>query len=89
VANTQLLPLTSAAHLEQDVAVVMYAQTNDELTGAAGVLQYKYPLLSALLSQIAQPVADAAAARAALLRVVQQLRDMEHVAMGGGHTRAS
>jgi hypothetical protein len=65
----------------------MYAHTNDELTGAAGVLQYKYPLLSALLSQIAQPVSDAAAARAGLLRVVQQLRDID-VAMGGGHTRA-
>lgn len=83
--STRVYPL---ADIMQDAEMVQAASSPDEYKAAAQHLQYSYPLLATLLTQLAQTVTRADAARTELQRVVTQLRDID-IVVGGGHTRAA
>lgn len=68
--------------------MVQSASTAEEYQTVAQHLQYSYPLLAAVLTQLGKTVTGATAAREELQRVVTQLRDID-IVMAGGHTRAA
>lgn len=79
---SHLLPAPKHAEL------LINARTPEQYTAAGEALSAVSAPLSAMAKLLAQPAADAAAARALLAQLVVHLRELD-VAQGGGHTRAA